>query len=103
MTTSALSTNLVSARLAVALDHAPNLEDQLQRGEGGDVPIVEWRGDLNHIEADDARPLRRAAQQLERLPGRQTARRRYLGARRKGWIQHADVERNVDLLAGQPV
>src|SRR2546430_7522346 len=103
MTTSALSTHLVRAGFARALHHAPHLEDQLQRGEGGDVPVVKGRRDLNHVEADQARPLRRAAQQLQRLAARQAARGWNLSARRVGGIESVDVKRDVYLVAGPPV
>src|SRR2546427_6809284 len=103
MTTSALSTHLVRAGFARALHHAPHLEDQLQRGEGGDVPVVKGRRDLNHVEADQARPLRRAAQQLQRLAARQAARGWNLSARRVGGIESVDVKRDVYLVAGPPL
>src|SRR5256885_1234313 len=92
MTTSALSTNLVRAGLAFALHHAPHLEDQLQGGEDGDVPVVERRRYLDDVEADQARTLGRGMQQLEGLPGREPARGRNLGARREGGIEDVDVE-----------
>src|SRR2546428_14181705 len=103
MTTSAFSTHLVRAGFARALHHAPHLEDQLQRGEGGDVPVVKGRRDLNHVEADQARPLRRAAQQLQRLAARQAARGWNLSARRVGGIESVDVKRDVYLVAGPTV
>src|SRR5207247_5240739 len=101
MTTSALSTHLVRAGFARALARAPHLENQLQRGEGGDVPVVKGRRDLNHVEADQARPLRRAAQQLQRLAARQAARGWNLSARRVGGIESVNVKRDVHLVAGQ--
>src|SRR2546429_1435866 len=92
MTTSALSTHLVRAGFARALHHAPHLEDHLQRGECGDVPVVKGRRDLHHIEADQARPLRRAAQQLQRLAARQAARGWNLSTWREGGVQDVDVK-----------
>src|SRR5215472_16471231 len=85
MTTSALSTH-----------HPPHLEDDFQGGKRRDVAVVEGRRDLDDVQPDQARRVRRRPEQLEGLSRRQTTGRGDLGARRKGGVQDVDVERNVD-------
>src|SRR5579859_462067 len=89
MTTSAVS----------ILMQAPELEDDLERGQRADVPGVERRRELDQVEADERRLLADRVQDLERLPRGQAPRRRDLGAGREGRIQRVDVERHVDLAA----
>src|SRR5690348_2293705 len=86
MTTSALST-----------DEPPHLEDQLQRREGGDVRAVERRRNLDDVEADEGRVAGRLAQELQRLPRRESAGGGDLGPGRKRGVEDVDVERDVHL------
>src|SRR5438046_5627930 len=81
-----------------ALHHAPDLEDELQRGEGGDVSVVEWRRNLDDVEADDLRTLGRSPQQLQRLSRGQAPGRGDLGSGCEGGVENVDVERDMDLL-----
>src|ERR1700752_2151638 len=87
MTTSAVS----------ILGQAPDLEDDLERGQRADVPGVEWRRELHQVEADQGRLLGDRVQDLERLARRQAPRRRDLGAWRERRVERVDVERHVDL------
>src|SRR6266567_9443653 len=80
---------------------APHLEDQLQRGERRDVAIVERRRDLNDVEPDQLRFLRRRRQQPQGLPGGPPARGWDLGPRRKRRVENVDVEGDMDLLSLQ--
>src|SRR6267378_4666791 len=84
-------------------DHPPHLEDQLERGEGRDVPVVERRRNLDDVEPDYARALGRGAQQVECLPGGEATCGWDLGPRREGGVEHVDVERDVNLFACQTV
>src|SRR5450759_3151549 len=106
MTTSALSMTLPETRAGGAMPvprHAPYLEDQLQRGKGRDVAVVERRRDLDHVKADQVRPIGGGREQVEGLPRRQAAGRRDLRPRSKGGIEGVDVEGDVYVLTRQPV
>src|SRR5258708_7774501 len=83
--------------------HSPELEDELQRGEAGDVASVEWRRYLDEIKADRAGACKDGPEQVERLPGGQPSGRRDLGAWSERRVEGVDVERDVHLLAGQAV
>src|SRR5450759_5976300 len=83
--------------------HSPELEDELQSGEGRDVSIVERRRHLDQIETDRARSCQDRAEQVEGLPRGHAARRRDLGYGSERGVEGVDVERNVQLLAGQTV
>src|SRR5579859_7074218 len=87
MTTSAVS----------ILVQAPELEDDLERGQRGDVPTVEGRRQLDQVEADEASLRGDRVEHLERLSRGETYRRRDLGAGREGGVQRVDVERHVDI------
>src|SRR5260370_178809 len=105
-TTSALSMTFHSVRARRATPaprHAPHLEDQLQRGERRDVAAVERRRNLDDVETDQRRAVGGARQEIEGLSRRKPAGRRDLRPRRKRRIEGVDVERDVDLLAGQPL
>src|SRR2546430_4238898 len=102
MTTSALSTELREFRLARDLHHPRDLEDQLARGERGDVAGVEGRRNLGHVEADQPRALGGGPQQLQRLAGGQAGARWNLGARGERGVEHVDVEGDMHLLAREP-
>src|SRR2546427_11173227 len=91
MTTSALSNP----------GHSPELEDELQSGEGRDVSIVERRRDFDDVEAHGARPRHDRPEELERLPGGHAAGRWNFGSRRESGVGRVDVERNVNLLSPQ--
>src|ERR1700674_1290061 len=93
MTTSALSIP----------GHSPELEDELQSGEGRDIPIVEWRRDLDHVETHRARASQDSPEKVERLPRRHAACRRYLGAGGIRGVKSVDVKRNMPLLPREPV
>src|SRR5260370_34099674 len=100
MTTSAVSmTKLGDVGFPRDLHHAPHLEDHLERRERGDVPAIERRRHLYDVEPDDTGLGGRAAQQLERLARRESARGRNLRARGKRRVQDVDVERDMDGLA----
>src|SRR5467141_4846301 len=102
MTTSALSMSFAHRlRRPCGFDHPPHLEDHLERGECGDVSVVERRRDLDDVETDDARSFGGAAQEVERLPRRQAAGGRDLGPGSKRRVEHINVERDVQLLAGE--
>src|SRR5213594_2846048 len=78
---------------------APELEDQLQRGQDRDVAGVEGRRDLDDVEADELRVLGRDLEQVERLARRQPAGGRDLRSWSVRGVERIDVEGNVDLLA----
>src|ERR1700730_11940832 len=93
MTTSALSIP----------GHSPELEDELQSGEGRDVSIVErWRY-LDYVDPDGARASQDDSEQVEHLPRGHAACRWDLRSGRVSRIEHVDVQRNMDLLAGEPI
>src|SRR5258708_15953539 len=87
MTTSAVS----------ILVQAPELEDDLERGQRCDVPAVERRRQLDQVEADEARLSGDRVEHLERLARGEPTGRWNLGAGRKGWVERVDVEGHVDL------
>src|SRR5579859_2899751 len=87
MTTSAVS----------ILVQAPELEDDLECGQRGDVPAVERRRQLDQVEADEARRRRDRMEHLERLSRGEPSSRRDLGAGREGGVERVDVERHVDI------
>src|SRR5260370_6228581 len=91
MTTSALSMP----------EHAPKLEDQFQSGKGGDIAVVVWRRDLDHVESHQLRACCGTAQEVDRLPGAQTPGGWDLRAGSEGRVEGVDVERNVQALAGE--
>src|ERR1700680_2197450 len=93
MTTSAVS----------KLCQAPELEDELQRRQRGDVAVVEGRRDLDDIQTDERRCRRDRVEDLQRLARRESARRGNLGTRREGGVERVDVERDVHPAAGEPV
>src|ERR1700737_3860750 len=105
MTTSAVSMAFgqVAEGSAGGERHAPHLEDELERGEDRDVPVVEWRRNLDHVQSDYLRTIRRGMQKVERFSGRQTARRGNLRPGRESRIERVDVERDVDLAAAKSV
>src|SRR5713226_1434326 len=88
MTTSALSMP----------EHAPELEDQLQSRQGCDVSVVVRRRHLYEVQADQLRACGRDAQEIERLPSGEPARRRDLSPRRERGVEGVDVERNMEAL-----
>src|SRR5471030_2731004 len=48
--------------------HSPELEDELQRSEAGDVPRIERRRHLDHVEANRARAGKDRCEKVESLP-----------------------------------
>src|SRR5438477_9309210 len=86
---------------AVSKREAPELEDDLQRGEDRDLRGIErWR-DLGQVQPDQPASRGESCQQLERLPGGEPCRRRDLRAGRESRVQHIDVEGDVHRPAGE--
>src|SRR6266581_6535516 len=101
MTTSALSTHFRKARFARDLHHAPHLEDELERGEDGDLRRIGGRRDLDEVDADEGRPGGCGLQEVERLPRGEPAGGGDLCPRRERRVEDVDVKGHVHLLAGE--
>src|ERR1700730_15070704 len=82
MTTSALSMP----------EQAPELEDDLQSGQGRDVSVVERRRHLDHGPPDQLCARRGAAPEVERVPRREPPTGWDLGSGREGRVECVDVE-----------
>src|SRR5579859_4014809 len=89
MTTSAVS----------ILTQAPELEDELERGERADVAVVERRRQLHEVEPDEVRYLGDSVEHLERLAGGEATGGRDLGPGRECRIERIDVERDMHVRA----
>src|SRR5438445_10887356 len=90
MTTSALSMP----------EHAPELEDQLERGKRRDVLVIERRRHLDDVDAYELRARGADAQEVEGLARAQPPAGCDLGPRRERRVAPVDVATDSRALAG---
>src|SRR5256885_5314096 len=80
------------------LHHPDELEDDLERGQGGDVPEVERGRDFVNVEPAEAHAAE-LAKKVEQLARGERAGRGDAGSGCDRWIERIDVERDVQRIA----